>query len=318
MAVEGGDDAPRTPRADVTSLSPEQHANGGPSPPRVSDTAQVLDSMDIDAEELPGRLEEAMRKLVADPSPSNLDTLHGMLRNEYNSSLPALPTALWAALLPLLRGLYVAKAEPEVPPHVRQTAMTVLLHLLRKDRAFLDANLADILDEMLGLAARPDTKLFGKSAIEVLLPVLPVTRSVRHVSERLPAGDEPPQRPDITLYTESDDCRILSEALKLLQNLVLVEEPSRLHAHLDAGLQRRLTLLAQHDMQQVRFGTAHCMAKVCARLGMEPGALFGSHVNPSTLQIVAFYMSKWASTEREAGARDAPGEPGDPGDPGDT
>lgn len=127
--------------------------------------------------------------------------------------------------------------------------MAVLLHLLNRDRAFLDANLAVILDEMLGLAARSETKLFGKTAIEGLLPVLPVTRSIRHVSERLPAHDAAPPRSGVEMYTETVEFHMLAEALKLLCNLVLMEEEGRLQAHLDAGLMRKLAQLSAHPMQ---------------------------------------------------------------------
>lgn len=64
--------------------------------------------------------------------------------------------------------------------------MSVLIQMLLKDKAFLDANTGSIVDEMLRLSANESTRVLGRSALEMLLPVLPVTSTIRHITEQLP------------------------------------------------------------------------------------------------------------------------------------
>ena len=108
--------------------------------------------------------------------------------------------------------------------------------------------------------------------------MLPKTISIRHVTQRLPGDDVTPAKPGVVFYTEADSRGTLSEALKLLKNLVLIEEPPLLQAHLDAGLYRKLVQLAAHKEQSVRFAAAYCMATTCVQLGVEPETLFAGEL----------------------------------------
>lgn len=256
---------------------------------------------------LPSVLEESIKDFVHEPTEVTLGRLHDMLKHQFgDEDLPPLPTTTWDKVLPLLREMYTDRAQATP---MRENAMAVLLCLLRQDRTFFEVNSPELVDEMLQLAASSHSQRYGKSALEKLLPLLPVTRMIRHISQRLPPPRNTSPPAGVELYEESDDNKMLSEALKLLQNLILLEEPVRLQAHLDSGLLQKLAQQASHAVQAVRFATAHCMAKMCAQLQVAPATLWGEHLSVSALQIVSFYNSKWQNTQRQVEEKDlaAPG-----------